>query len=60
MEDIKRKSVIHPDNLGFEEMAFFYMQASDKQIKMLEKLLKSGKLSKAKTLLEEVLGVTFQ
>jgi len=47
-------------NLGFEEMVKFYNEASPKQIKQMEKIIKSGDLSKFKTIIKSVLNVKLE
>jgi hypothetical protein len=47
-------------NLGFEEMVKFYNEASPKQIKQMEKIIKSGDVSKFKKLIQNVINVKLE
>lgn len=51
------KEAVYSGNIGFEEMVRFYQVASPKEIKLMEKLLKSENWQKFKALIEKVLGV---
>lgn len=47
-------------NLGFEEMVKFYNEASPKDIKKMEKIIKSGDLSSFKKLIKNVINVKLE
>ncbi len=47
-------------NVGFEEMVKFYNEASPKQIKQMEKIVKNNDWGKFKALIKSVLGIQLQ
>jgi hypothetical protein len=47
-------------NLGFEEMVKFYNEATPKQIKQMEKIIKDGDVSKFKKLIQNVINVKLE
>jgi len=47
----------YPGNVGFQEMAMFYQQADDKQIKKMEKVIKAEDWEGFKKLIKQVLDV---
>lgn len=51
------KEAVSAFNIGFEEMVKFYNQASPKEIKQMEKIVKDNNWSKFKALIKKVLGV---
>lgn len=51
------KEAVSAFNIGFEEMVKFYNQASPKEIKQMEKIVKSNNWNKFKALIKKVLGV---
>jgi len=61
IDDIEIIEKIHEaaykGNIGFQEMAEFYQKADDKEIKLMEKLIKKADWKSFKALIKKVLGV---
>lgn len=54
------KEAVAKFNVGFEEMVKFYNEASPKQIKQMEKIVKNNDWGKFKALIKSVLGIQLQ
>lgn len=51
------KEAAYKFNIGFEEMVRFYNQASPREIRQMEKIVKTNNWQKFKALIKKVLGV---
>ncbi len=47
----------YPGNIGFSEMALFYQQASEKEIKKMEKIIKAEDWQGFKKLIQKALDI---
>ena len=54
------KEAVAKFNVGFEEMVKFYNEASPKDIKKMEKIVKNNDWGKFKALIKSVLGIQLQ
>ncbi len=54
------QEVSYKYNIGFEEMAKFYQQASSSEIKQMEKLAKRNDWNGFKKLIKKVLGINLK
>lgn len=49
--------IVSQFNIGFEEMVKFYNEATPKDIKKMEKIVKNNNWTKFKALIKKVLGI---